>query len=340
MQTRWIAARTITFGILSSLLGLGLVFGGLNPAQAETAVLSAPHPGSTLLPASLPVPSALPSAAPSLAAPVAPIGVQTITPLASPSPVPPPKHSRGDLEKIEKGKLIFTGYDPIQTSWEHIDYLGQISVPENSKTAIPYAVLVAKPCHDCIEETSIQMIRLDGNKLLRFAQPGRIRDPKTGETLVDSRSFFGLCLPGEDSTFVSFQKDLIERKRWKKRRKSIEPSFLIAQPQADGTVREKLNELRSIGQLAAKERQTLLAVKQKKCFEVPPRDRRITAKLIRLRPDQQEEDDADDEDEATDPASTKVLPGAPDAPAEPNPAELGIPTLSAPAPAASPSAHR
>ncbi len=246
---------------------------------------------------------------------------------AEPTPSSAPQLGKGSLVKIDKGTLHFQGYEPIQTSWAEIEYIGQLSPAGHT----PYAMVLAKPCQNCIEERSVQMLRLDGDKRLRFMLPGKVREPKTGSVIVESRSFYGECLPGMKDIVVSYQKDIVDKRRYKRRYRSTEPSYLVVEPQADGTIREKLNELRSLGQLAAKERQTLVAVKQKRCFEIPGKDRRITAKMMNLRPSN-DEDDVEDEDAAEEKLQAKApLPGSPDTQsAEPTVQELGVPTLSAP----------
>ena len=201
-----------------------------------------------------------------------------------------------ELDHIDGETLVLKGLKPIATHLKDLKYLGLIK-----NEGASYVVVTGKNCagNDCLEDRAVWLIPTEGtHKSHQFIHPGKIVDPKSGVTLLDSRAFFGRCVPGSGELYIAFQKDLVEKKRHKRRYKSVEPSTYTAEPFKDG-LKEKLTEIRSIKTLASHQRATLARVKQKTCFEIDGRNRNMLAKPLDLKP-RHEGDDADDEDDSPD----------------------------------------
>jgi hypothetical protein len=145
---------------------------------------------------------------------------------------------------------------------------------ETSESGVPvHLLLSARPCKDCPEEASLFLARGDGKKPMHFVPPGRILDPKTRAVLLDSRAFYGKCLPDADhDAYVVFQNERVDRRR------HLQSSVYIAEP-AKEFVRERLIEKR-----APRIERTLRRVKAKECFEVSGRNRLMLAKPLDLTP--------------------------------------------------------
>jgi hypothetical protein len=197
-----------------------------------------------------------------------------------------------EIERIEGDTIYYktlagsSALKPLKTSLEDLKYLGTIRAPEGG---LPYLLVLAKPCKDCQNDRGVFMIRADGARQTQFVQPGRIIEPDTGAVVLDSRAFYGRCLPKIQEGYVAFQKEFIERRRRGRRIKTFESSVLVAQPSKD-YIEDKLIERRlpSINT-------TLKLVKSKQCFEIEGRHRKVSKMDIKIRRDNGP--DADDDDE-------------------------------------------
>ena len=199
-----------------------------------------------------------------------------------------------DLEKIEGGTLYFKEGKPLSTPLHDVQFLGAVRSPENQQPT-PYLLVTAKPCSGCVEERSVYFLSRDGSRSFQFVHPGRIIDSKSRAVVLESRAFYGKCVPDWNEVYVVYQKDTVDKKKHGRRYKSVEPSIFVAEPSKEG-IREKLSEVRSIGQLAAKQKFTLARVKTKQCTEITGRDRMMLKKPLDLRPRRDTGDDVEDED--------------------------------------------
>jgi len=238
-------------------------------------------------------------------------------------PVLPP----GDLEveSIEGGTVYLrskskkiTGLAPIKTNLVDVREIGWFpvsspSVAEKGQPPLnphPYLLVSARTCAACpATERSLFFLRVASNlDPIQLSYPGRIVDAKKGQVVLESRSFYGECLRGGSTVFVSFQKELI------KKNNKLYPSVYVAEPAAD-FIRERQIEK---GLPSLKE--TLDRVKQNRCFEIAGRNRTTLEKpldlLIRREADAIDDDSAVDRTEekgpsAEDPANAELNAGGP-----------------------------
>ncbi len=230
------------------------------------------------------------------------LGLWTTTALAAPEP-------SLTLDRIDGSTLIFQAGKPLKTNLFELKFLG---VLRDSGEA-PFLVISGRNCKDCSTETQVHLVRRDGELTQTFVHPGRVSDPKTGNVLLDSRAFFGKCLPGQADSYVVLQKELIEKKRRGARVRLTESSLFTAQPEA-GRLSEKLTELRSVGHLTSRQREVLRQVKANRCFEIPGASRVATQKPFEVKNHrldiEAEEEVEEDETEAAQAQDSALKPGA------------------------------
>lgn len=192
-----------------------------------------------------------------------------------------------EIDRVDGGTIHFktaegeAKLEPLKTGLANPKALGLLR-PEGSP---PYVVV--------LDDQALHLVRADGAKKLEFTRPGRITDPATGVKVLDSEGFFGRCVPGQGDVFVAYQTEVVDRKRRKRKTRVTEPSIVIAEPSKEG-VQEKLQELRSLGSLAHKKRETLRRVKSKQCFAIEGLNRQVSANLISLRSKRDVEEDEDE----------------------------------------------
>jgi hypothetical protein len=132
------------------------------------------------------------------------------------------------------------------------------------------------------------MVRVDGGRSTHFVYPGRILDPKTRATLLESRAFFGRCLAGRGELYAVFQRERVDRRR------SLQSSLFVAEPAAD-LIHEELIE-RRLPRLSF----TLKRVRAKQCVEIDGRSRMMLSKPLDLTPRRGGDDEESDEDDRND----------------------------------------
>lgn len=157
----------------------------------------------------------------------------------------------------------------------------------NSRTGgLPYFLVSANPCANCSNEKAIYLIRPQSDsKPTAFVYPGKILDPKNRELLMESRSFYGECLPGRKDIYLVFQKEKVDR------RSRLQNSVYLAEPQKE-YLSEKLIERR-----LPNIHSTLKLVKAKRCKEIDSRKRFMSNKFFNLQFPIAEDRDDDDDDE-------------------------------------------
>lgn len=212
---------------------------------------------------------------------------------ATPSPAPaPPKEI--DIERIENNVVYLSvpsgisAPSSIKTDLSDIKHLGTLRADDGG---FPYFLVSAKPCTDCAQESAIYLLRPGQGRVTSFVFPGRLLDSKTRAMLLESRAFFGRCLPGMGDAYVVFQKERVDR------RKSLQASVYVASVAKD-RIDERLIErgLPSINH-------ALNNVKHKKCKEVEGRYRVVNRKPLELRYLSREKDAEEDAAEGADEAS-------------------------------------
>lgn len=212
------------------------------------------------------------------------------------------------LDRIDGNTLIFQSGKPLKTNLFELKFLGVLR--ESGEP--PFLVISGRNCKDCSTELQVHLVRRDGELTQTFVHPGKVTDPKTGNILLESRAFFGKCLPGQAESYVVLQKELIEKKRRGARIRTTETSLFTAQPEA-GRLSEKLTELRSVGSMTSRQREVLRQVKANRCTEVPGTSRLATLKPFDVkvhRLDIEAEDDAEeDEPETSQTAGTAAAAG-------------------------------
>jgi hypothetical protein len=175
---------------------------------------------------------------------------------------------------------------PLKTSIHDIKFLRLLQSSEGGQ---PYAIFTGRPCSGCAAELAVYLMRVDGSSPpLHFVHPGRVVDPKKKHVLLDSRGFYGKCLPGIDEGYVAFQQERLDRKA------SLQKNVFIAEL-GKVMVREKLIERRAPSIKAVQP-----FLKARTCFELEGRNRLMLKKALDLSPRRGEEGDDENEESETD----------------------------------------
>ncbi len=217
----------------------------------------------------------------------------------SPSPLP---FTADRVESTPQGSRIhFSGQaaPPLQVPLFELEILGKIQSSEGP--GAHYLVTSAKPCESCDQEKAVYLLRLQGGVPNQFVYPGRVIDPKSGKIVLQSRAFFGKCLRGsQDEAYVVFQKEQVDR------RNGLRSSVYIAEPGKEFLV-ERLIARRMPSMDFA-----LQQVRKKRCFEIPPRNRVITAKMMNLTPKREIEEIEPEEETTKENQTQSELPSPPE----------------------------
>lgn len=157
-----------------------------------------------------------------------------------------------------------------------------------------FSLVSAKPCKDCSHERAIFLLppRTPTSRYTLFVYPGKVTDPKNHQVILESRSFYGRCLTATEDAYVVFQKERVDK------RKGPQSSVFIATPSmvsGSPVIAEKLLE-RKLPNL----KNTLKHVKEKRCFEIPGRNRVALKKPLDVPPPPGSSDDANDDNEEND----------------------------------------
>lgn len=200
--------------------------------------------------------------------------LQTLVVYAETTPTSsaPPPWSSIRAERIQDGKIIFNAPEgtpapaPLQTTLHSGEVLGQLTV--GSPERPPYLVVSGLPCAGCELQRGVYVIRADGSALEQFVYPGKVKDKKTGQLLLQSDSYFGKCIPGRGEVLVTFQSEKVDRRRHK------QSSVLLVELK-DGGIEEKL-----IVKRMPSERTAHQLVKKKLCQKIPGIDRASADELI------------------------------------------------------------
>ncbi len=178
-----------------------------------------------------------------------------------------------EFDRIEENIIHFKSSDhgktppPLKTELYEMNHLG---ILKNGKGGQPYFVFTARPCKQCLQDQGVYLIKPTGGRIESFVYPGKIVDSKTGNVVLESRAFFGKCLPKKDEVYVVYQKEVIDRKRGSR----VQSSVFIAEPGTD-YLDEKLIERR-----LPNVNETLRYVKKKTCQEIDGRNRRMLSKPV------------------------------------------------------------
>ncbi len=194
-------------------------------------------------------------------------------------------HAALEFDRIEEDTVFFKGAGapkPLKLAVSNLAFLGELAV---EKSEFPYFVLSGVPKAGASKQPKIFIVRPNKtSKPSEFTWPGKIRDPKTGALLMDSRAFFGRCLAGQQEVYVAFQREKVDR------RAALQSSVYIAEAQED-----HLDE-RIIERRLPKISTALQKVKAKRCVEIPGKNRSMEARMVLQRAPIQPGDDDDTEE--------------------------------------------
>lgn len=176
---------------------------------------------------------------------------------------------------------------PVDTKLFDLKHLGRINAIDGSA---PYLVFSARPCQGCEQDQHVYLIRMDGQRSTHFVYPGKILDPKSRATVLQSWAYFGKCLSDTREAYVEFRDERVDRRR------GLQSSVFIAEPAKD-----HLEEQMKEGRRRPK-RQTVENRSKRKgssCIRIEGRNRMMSAKALDLRPRHDIGDDETEEDEPT-----------------------------------------
>lgn len=144
-------------------------------------------------------------------------------------------------------------------------------------TPTPFALIRGASCEKCPSNPKVLFLQnlKPNSKLHTLVHPGKVTDTKTGSMLFDGRSFYGNCVSGGKTSYVSFQREHIGK------RKGYKNSVFVADLQSDGTISERLIE----GRKAPSMKYALAQIKAKRCTEVSRLNRATMKKAFDLGPD-------------------------------------------------------
>jgi hypothetical protein len=197
------------------------------------------------------------------------LGAPTRQAVAEPAPF------RGAIEiaKVEQGVITFAAPPgvsapaEIKTGLHNVQVLGPIYSRNGGKPEFPSILVSGLPCVGCEERRGLALFSLRSDvRPLNFVYPGRVRDRKTGQTLYQSRAFYGSCLVNRNDVYVVFQNEKIDR-----RGNRMRPSVFIAEVTPQGNY-EKL-----LSAHAPRLDAVLKRVRSKDCAEIRGTDRQSIA---------------------------------------------------------------
>jgi hypothetical protein len=181
-----------------------------------------------------------------------------------------------------------------------------ISWLKPSVGAIPYLLLSATSPD--VAERSLFIVRADGRlKPQRMTYPGRLLDPKSRETIHESRAFYGRCLPDQQhDALVFYQRDRLDKKN------RMHASLYVAEA-SPNFLTERLSE-RSVPPISRLQ----IRVRMRQCAEIPGKNRFFDAGFFQFRNrgadlpnDEDDEEKKDPEnDDSAESASRKTLDNA------------------------------
>ncbi len=199
-----------------------------------------------------------------------------------------------EFEKTDGSALYFKKegdkeIPPVKTNLFEVSFLGLL---RSSSPLKPLVLVEGRPCQNCLQDKSLYLIFLDGQKATQLVYPGKIIDQKTNQVVYESRVFFGQCLGQHPKSlkkyfptleedfsgdvYLNFQKEKVDR------RSHLQKSVFISVP-GKTLVHERLLE-RNQPDLPS----VLQKTKKKLCFEIPGRARRMLAHAFK---DEHEEDE-------------------------------------------------
>ncbi len=168
-----------------------------------------------------------------------------------------PKALPFDIKEIKSGTVYFSkeGVE-LETPFHQLGVLGKMNLEVEGVP--PYYLFSALPCGEpsCKERRLVFLVRADGQVKTTFVYPGKVRDRKSRRLLLDSRAFFGKCLPSKGEIFIVFQKEKLDRRRGLRR------SVYLAEVGKD-RIHEKL-----IIRRRPRLRHVIRQVKRKTCEEI------------------------------------------------------------------------
>lgn len=177
---------------------------------------------------------------------------------------PAPFRGAIEIAKVEQGVITFSappgGVAPseLKTGLHDVRVLGPIYSRSGGKPEFPSVLVSGLPCAGCEERRGLTLFSLRPDiRPLNFVYPGRVRDRKTGQTLYQSRAFFGSCLSNRNDVYVVFQNEKIDR-----RGNRMRPSVFIAEVTPQGNY-EKL-----LATHAPRLDSVLKRVRSKDCAEI------------------------------------------------------------------------
>ncbi|MBU6375263.1 MAG: hypothetical protein KGQ59_04655 [Bdellovibrionales bacterium] len=146
-----------------------------------------------------------------------------------------------------------------------------ISWLKPSGDATPYLLLSGSSPED--NERSLFIVRADGKlKPQRLTFPGKLLDPKTRETVHESRAFFGRCLASQEhDALVLYQRDRLDRRR------GMHSSVYVAEAAPD-LLSERVIERRLPSMKTVQQR-----IKIRQCTEISGKNRSFDAAFFQFR---------------------------------------------------------
>lgn len=258
------------------------------------------------------------------------------SPPAASAPAPTPAMASSsltgiDIARIENTTIYFKSPDgvavpsPVKTGIYELKYLGALRQIDGGSAQQPYFLFTGRPCDNCIQDKAVYAIRAtDGaiaGKLTSFVYPGKVFLPKDRALALQSRAFYGKCLPRHRSdVYVVFQTEHIDR------RHRTMMSVFVAEPGPNHLI-ETLIE-RRLPRII----ETLRKVKAKACHEIEGRNRVMLSKPFDLRPKHpDEQDEEEDRDDDTDDSSNDTTADTDQAPAATSVAQPAAAAAIAPA---------
>jgi hypothetical protein len=195
-----------------------------------------------------------------------------------------PDLSTLEFDRIQNSSLILKSPRGDVTTYktELLDasYVGTLLTKAASS---PYILLAAKPVSSdkhLSSERSLYLLRPQTENKLTQSQlvfPGKIVDPKSQGAILESRAFFGRCLPEWNTAqkgdqYIAFHRERVDRRR------GLQQSVLVIEVGPEGLI-EKLHE-RNLPRLS----DTLKPVNLKLCKEIEGRNRLMARRPYDLSP--------------------------------------------------------
>jgi hypothetical protein len=127
-----------------------------------------------------------------------------------------------------------------------------------------------------MDERFLFLLNSTGAHTHQLLYPGKVQDPKTGNAWVESRAFWGSCLPDQAPGYAILQRELIDKRKRGRVSRVTEFSLFVLEVKED-RIQERLIEVKSQKQYNTYAKNLQAAAKRGGCAEIAGRNRKAAS---------------------------------------------------------------